>query len=130
LTARRAFRRPRARLRDRSQRSDNRRRAAGWLAPSLRHRPDNVLFWVRRLCRLAPVGGMAMELVRFDLQKIDVGRVAIRASKRFNIQTAEQSCGASMQSTASHSHASTAMATRSRANSSPHKGSSPEYPGA
>jgi hypothetical protein len=59
----------------------------------------------RRLCRLAPVCGIAMELVRFDMQKMDsperavirsgktagsyVGRVAIRASKTFKIQTAE-----------------------------------------
>jgi len=72
LTARRAFRRRRrSRLRYRSQRSDNRRRPAGWLAPSLRHRPDTVLSWVRRLCRLAPARGIAMELVRFDMQKME-----------------------------------------------------------
>jgi len=77
LTARRAFRRRRrARLRYRSKRFDNRRRAAGWLAPSLRHRPDTVLSWVRRLCRLAPVGGIAMELVRFDMQKMENPEVA------------------------------------------------------
>jgi len=77
LTARRAFRRRRrARLRYRSQRSDNRRRPAGWLAPSLRHRPDTVLSWVRRLRRLAPVCGIAMELVRFDMQKMENPEIA------------------------------------------------------
>jgi len=77
LTARRAFRRRRrARLRYRSKRFDNRRRPEGWLAPSLRHRPETVLSWVRRLCRLAPVGGIAMELVRFDTQKMENPEIA------------------------------------------------------
>jgi 5-methylcytosine-specific restriction endonuclease McrA len=77
LTARRAFRRRRrARLRYRQRRFDNRRRPEGWLAPSLRHRADTVLSWVGRLCRLAPVGGIAIELVRFDVQKTDNPEIA------------------------------------------------------
>ena len=77
LTARRSFRRRRrSKLRYRAQRFDNRRRPPGWLAPSLRHRPDTVLSWVRRLCRLAPVGGIAMELVRFDTQKMENPEIA------------------------------------------------------
>ena len=48
----------------------------GWLAPSLRHRVDTTLAWVRRLCRWAPVTGIAQELVRFDLQQIENPEIA------------------------------------------------------
>ena len=41
----------------------------GWLAPSLQHRVDTTLTWVKRLIKLAPFESIAMELVRFDLQK-------------------------------------------------------------
>ena len=46
----------------------NRARPAGWLAPSLGHRVDTVVTWVNRFCRLAPIGRLAQELVRLDLQ--------------------------------------------------------------
>jgi 5-methylcytosine-specific restriction endonuclease McrA len=46
----------------------NRTRPIGWLAPSLQHRVDTVLTWVNRLRKLAPIGSIAQELVRFDLQ--------------------------------------------------------------
>lgn len=52
----------------RAPRFDNRRRANGWLAPSLQHRVDGICNWVRRLRRLAPVTGLGQELVRFDTQ--------------------------------------------------------------
>ena len=72
LTQRRAFRRRRRnQLRYRAPRFDNRTRPPGWLAPSLQHRVDTTLAWVNRLCRLAPVTGIAMELVRFDLQAME-----------------------------------------------------------
>jgi len=48
----------------------NRKRPDGWLAPSLKHRVDTVLTWVNRLRKLAPLGSIAQELVRFDLQKL------------------------------------------------------------
>lgn len=72
LTARRAFRRRRrsANLRYRAPRFLNRRRPKGWLAPSLRHRVETTLSWVRRLQRLAPLSGVAQELVRFDTQAL------------------------------------------------------------
>ncbi|WP_207000542.1 RNA-guided endonuclease IscB [Trinickia mobilis] len=72
LTARRAFRRRRrgANLRYRAPRFENRRRREGWLAPSLRHRIDTVMTWVKRLCRWAPVMAMSSELVRFDMQAL------------------------------------------------------------
>lgn len=70
LAQRRAFRRRRrcANLRYRQPRFDNRTRLTGWLAPSLQHRVDSTLSWVRRLCRLAPVSTISQELVRFDTQ--------------------------------------------------------------
>lgn len=52
----------------RAPRFDNRPKPAGWLAPSLQHRVDTTLSWVKRLRRLAPVTQLAQELVRFDMQ--------------------------------------------------------------
>lgn len=71
LESRRALRGGRRgrKTRYRKPRFLNRTRPAGWLAPSLQHRVLTTMTWVRRLSRLVPVGGVAMELVRFDLQK-------------------------------------------------------------
>jgi 5-methylcytosine-specific restriction endonuclease McrA len=55
-------------LRYRSPRFNNRTRKAGWLAPSLQHRVDTTLSWVRRLRRWAPVTDLAVERVKFDMQ--------------------------------------------------------------
>ncbi len=55
-------------LRYRAPRFNNRTRPDGWLAPSLQHRVDTTMSWVRRLRRLAPVTHLAHELVRFDMQ--------------------------------------------------------------
>ena len=74
LTARRQMRRRRrnANLRYRAPRFLNRgNKQRGWLAPSLRHRVDTTLAWVKRLQRWAPVNGIAQELVRFDMQQIE-----------------------------------------------------------
>jgi 5-methylcytosine-specific restriction endonuclease McrA len=49
---------------------DNRRRPDGWLPPSLESRLANVVTWVRRLCRLAPVTAISQELVKFDTQAL------------------------------------------------------------
>jgi len=46
----------------------NRSRPDGCLAPSLRHRVETVLTWVGKFIRLTPIGSIAQELVRFDLQ--------------------------------------------------------------
>jgi 5-methylcytosine-specific restriction endonuclease McrA len=48
----------------------NRTRRKGWLAPSLQHRVDTTLTWVRKLIRLAPIQSIAQELVRFDMQQM------------------------------------------------------------
>ncbi|MCW3095556.1 MAG: restriction endonuclease [Chthonomonadaceae bacterium] len=49
----------------------NRSRPQGWLAPSLLHRVQTVHTWVQKLCRYAPVAGLAQELVKFDTQAMD-----------------------------------------------------------
>ena len=41
------------------------------LPPSLESRVENVETWTKRLCRLAPVAAISMELVRFDLHKVE-----------------------------------------------------------
>ncbi|MDA8149799.1 MAG: RNA-guided endonuclease IscB, partial [Nitrospiraceae bacterium] len=72
LAARRAVRRGRRsrKTRYRAPRFNNRTRPSGWLPPSLQHRIETTLAWVERFRRLAPVVGIAQELVRFDMQKI------------------------------------------------------------
>ena len=49
----------------------NRSKPKGWLAPSLLHRVQTVHTWVEKLCRYAPVTGIAQELVKFDTQAMD-----------------------------------------------------------
>ncbi|WP_091333514.1 RNA-guided endonuclease IscB [Allochromatium warmingii] len=70
LRARSAMRRRRrsANLRYRAPRFLNRTKPKGWLAPSLRHRVETTINWVKRLRRLAPITEITQELVRFDLQ--------------------------------------------------------------
>jgi 5-methylcytosine-specific restriction endonuclease McrA len=70
LLARRAMRRSRRQrhTRYRPVRFANRRRRAGWLPPSLESRLGNVLTWVARLRRLAPIAAISQELVKFDTQ--------------------------------------------------------------
>lgn len=72
LLARRAVRRSRRqrKTRYRPPRFVNRRRARGWLAPSLLSRVLQVLTWVRRLSRFCPLGAISQELVRFDTQAL------------------------------------------------------------
>jgi 5-methylcytosine-specific restriction endonuclease McrA len=48
----------------------NRTRPKRWLAPSLQHRVDTTLTWVKKLMRLSPIQAIAQELVRFDMQQI------------------------------------------------------------
>lgn len=43
----------------------------GWLPPSLRSRVDNVSSWARKLIGLVPLDSLAVETVRFDIQKMD-----------------------------------------------------------
>jgi 5-methylcytosine-specific restriction endonuclease McrA len=49
----------------------NRTRRKGWLAPSLQHRVETTLTWVKKLIKLAPINKIVQELVRFDLQQLE-----------------------------------------------------------
>ena len=73
LESRRASRRSRRsrHTRYRPARFLNRSRPKGWLAPSLQHRVETTLTWVSKFIKLAPIGSIVQELVRFDLQKIE-----------------------------------------------------------
>jgi 5-methylcytosine-specific restriction endonuclease McrA len=73
LDQRRACRRGRRQrqTRYRPRRFENRHRPRGWLPPSLESRISNVLTWVRRLRKYAPIGAASQELVKFDLQALE-----------------------------------------------------------
>lgn len=73
LESRRSLRRGRRarKTRYRQARFLNRVRSKGWLAPSLQHRVLTTLTWVRRLIKVARIGAIVQELVRFDLQQLD-----------------------------------------------------------
>ncbi len=73
LDTRRGVRRGRRsrQTRYRAPRFANRRRRAGWLPPSLLSRVCNILTWVARLRRSAPITALSAELVRFDLQHLE-----------------------------------------------------------
>ncbi|MEK9512442.1 RNA-guided endonuclease IscB [Limnospira fusiformis PMC 851.14] len=73
LLSRRQLRRSRRnrKTRYRPARFLNRTRPEGWLAPSWQHRVDTLMTWVHRFRRLAPVGRITQELVRFDLQLME-----------------------------------------------------------
>jgi 5-methylcytosine-specific restriction endonuclease McrA len=69
LRTRAAYRRRRrsANLRYRASRWRNRRRASGWLPPSLGSRIGNVLTWAKRYQRWVPISRIEVERVKFDL---------------------------------------------------------------
>ncbi|MBO3462706.1 RNA-guided endonuclease IscB [Aetokthonos hydrillicola Thurmond2011] len=73
LESRRAVRRGRRQrnTRYRKARFLNRKRAQGWLAPSLMHRVLTIETWVKRLCKFACVAEIRQELVRFDTQQME-----------------------------------------------------------
>lgn len=69
--ARRRFRRQR-KMRYRKPRFNNRKnKKKGWLPPSLQSRIANILTWVARLSRSCPVKALSLELVKFDLQRME-----------------------------------------------------------
>ncbi|MGB3514274.1 MAG: RNA-guided endonuclease IscB, partial [Microcoleaceae cyanobacterium] len=72
LNDRRTLRRLRRnrKTRYRKPRFLNRKRPKGWLPPSLMSRVYNIESWVKKLCRLAPISTISMELVRFDMHKM------------------------------------------------------------
>jgi len=78
LLARRASRHSRRQRKTRYRRVRflNRRRSAGWLAPSLHHRVLTTLTWAKRIKRLVPLTAISMELSRFDTQFIEDAEIA------------------------------------------------------
>jgi 5-methylcytosine-specific restriction endonuclease McrA len=78
LLSRRQLRRGRRNrhTRYRQPRFLNRTRPQGWLAPSLEHRVLTTLTWVNKLIKLAPIGSIAQELVRFDLQRLETPEIS------------------------------------------------------
>jgi 5-methylcytosine-specific restriction endonuclease McrA len=70
LTSRRQIRRGRRarKTRYRAPRFNNRKRPSYWLPPSLQSRVENIKTWVKRLIKLARIGAISQELVRFDMQ--------------------------------------------------------------
>ena len=79
LDSRRMVRRSRRnrKTRYRSPRFLNRVRSKhkGWLAPSVQSRVDNITEWSKRFIRLAPVGFITVESVKFDMQKMESAAV-------------------------------------------------------
>ena len=73
LDQRRAVRRNRRqrKTRYRKARFANRTRRTGWLPPSLTSGIANIVTWVQRLRRIAPLTHISQELVKFDLQQLD-----------------------------------------------------------
>jgi 5-methylcytosine-specific restriction endonuclease McrA len=78
VATRRTLRRARRqrKTRYRAPRFNNRRRKAGWLPPSLESRVANVLTWVARLRRLCPMVALSLELVRFDMQRLETPKIS------------------------------------------------------
>ncbi len=72
LTARRQMRRRRRnQLRYRAPRFLNRgNKGKGWLPPSLQHRVDTTMAWVKRIQQWAPITALSSEWVRFDTQAL------------------------------------------------------------
>ena len=73
LKQRSSFRRRRRsmNLRYRAPRFLNRTKPKGWLAPSLQHRVDSTMSWMKRFQRYAPVTSFSQELVKFDTQALE-----------------------------------------------------------
>jgi len=78
LDARRALRRSRRnrKTRYRKPRFLNRTRKSGWLSPSVQSRVENILTWVKRLARFAPVTAISQELVKFNMQQMQNPEIA------------------------------------------------------
>ncbi|MFE2496418.1 RNA-guided endonuclease IscB [Streptomyces scopuliridis] len=75
MLQRSAFRRRRrcANLRYRAPRFNNRARPFEWLPPSLRHRVDTTVSWVKRLARWTPISAVHVERVAFDIRSLSFG---------------------------------------------------------
>ena len=66
---RRMYRRQRrSRLRHRKPKFDNRKRKTDWLPPSLEHREDQNLAYLKQLMEVVPITSITMEMGQFDIQ--------------------------------------------------------------
>jgi 5-methylcytosine-specific restriction endonuclease McrA len=73
LARRRAVRRSRRNRKTRYRKpryANRRKKKRGRLPPSLESRISNVITWVKRLMQLCPISAMSLELVKFDLQRM------------------------------------------------------------
>ena len=71
LKERRAYRKSRRnRKRHRKPRFDNRKRNDGWLAPSIQHKLDSHIRFIKYLQSIMPVTKTVVEVANFDIQKI------------------------------------------------------------
>ncbi|MUG92534.1 endonuclease [Scytonema sp. UIC 10036] len=62
------------RLRYRKKRFE-RKKPQGWLPPSLRHRLLTTETWIKRLLKVTPIKSIAIESVKFDLQKMETPNI-------------------------------------------------------
>ena len=84
MTDRRMYRRNRRnrKTRYRQPRFLNRTRAPGWLAPSLQHRVDSTMSWIYRFMRWAPITMLAVERIKFDMQRMENAEISGIAYQR------------------------------------------------
>ena len=104
LDSRRAIRRSRRsrKTRYRQARFLNRTRPKGWLPPSLLSKANNILNWVTRFTRFAPISKIAIETAKFDMRKLEnpdtkgveyqQGRMFGYADKKAYLLEREQGC--------------------------------------
>ena len=73
ILKRRSVRRSRRnrKTRYRAARFNNRTKPAGWLAPSVMHRVLTISTWISKLMRLCSISISSVELVKFDIQKME-----------------------------------------------------------
>lgn len=76
LDKRRGVRRSRRqrKTRYRAPRFLNRTRQAGWLAPSVKSRADNIINWTEKLSRWIPLDHAVVETVSFDTSEMSAGQ--------------------------------------------------------
>jgi len=60
----------------RKPRWQNRQKPKGWLPPSLQSRISNVVTWVERIARACHITALSMELVKFDMQAMEIAEIS------------------------------------------------------
>lgn len=72
LATRREFRRARRNRKTRYRKSRFLNRTAskkpGWLAPSVRHKVETQVNWIRKICKFLPIASIIIEVAQFDTQ--------------------------------------------------------------